>query len=117
MTYNGLIVQVIISQCLSEGHDVFGLIRDTNKVDALHKMGITPVLGTLENNEILTQYAESCEAVINAANSDHRNSIDAFISALRGTGKTFIHTSGSSVIGDDALGEYESDQIYSDEEV
>lgn len=100
---------------VNEGHEVFGLIRDTNKIDALQKIGIIPLLGTLESQEVLIENAKICDAVINAANSDHRDSVETFIAALRGTGKTFIHTSGSSVIGDDAQGEYESDQVYSDD--
>ncbi|MBT2760342.1 NAD-dependent epimerase/dehydratase family protein [Paenibacillus sp. ISL-20] len=35
--------------------------------------------------------------------------------ALRGTGKSFVYTSGSSVVGDDARGDRLSDQIYDEE--
>jgi hypothetical protein len=44
--------------------------------------------------------------MIHTADSGHRQVIDTFISALRGSGKPFVHTSGSGVIGDDANGEY-----------
>ena len=46
---------------------------------------------------------------------DHRVAIETIIETLHGTGKTFIHTSGSSVVGDDAEGDYASDQTYSDD--
>lgn len=81
----------------------------------MRNIGIEQVFGTLEDKSILAQCAQSSDAVINTANSDHRESIEIIIEALCGTGKTFIHTSSSSVVGDDALGEYEDDKIYSDD--
>ena len=111
----GYIGGSIAKTLVDEGHDVLGLLRNSDKADALRKIGITPALGTLEDKVALIQYAQSSDAVINAASSDYRGTIETFIEALRGTGKTLIHTSGSSVIGDDALGEYESDKIYSDD--
>ncbi|WP_234973075.1 NAD-dependent epimerase/dehydratase family protein [Paenibacillus vortex] len=41
--------------------------------------------------------------------------METFISALRGSGKPFLHTSGSSVVGDDARGDAVSEQIYDEE--
>jgi hypothetical protein len=34
---------------------------------------------------------------------------------LLGSGKPLLHTSGSSVLGDDARGDYESNKIYNEE--
>jgi nucleoside-diphosphate-sugar epimerase len=107
----GSIAKVLVDQ----GYIVLGLVRNNNKINALRNIGVEPVLGTLEDKSILVQCAQSSDAVINAANSDHRDSIETIIEALCGTGKTFVHTSGSSVVGDDALGEYEDDKIYSDD--
>lgn len=112
---NGYIGGSVAKTLVNKGHDVFGLVRDPNKMDALRDIGIKPVLGTLEDADLLAEAARSSDAVINAANADHRGAVEAFLESLCGTGKTFIHTSGSSVIGDDAKGEYESDQIYADD--
>ena len=111
----GYIGGSIAKTLMAKGYEVFGLSRNSDKMEALSKMGIKPVLGTLEDKKILVQTVQSSDAVINAADSDHRQGIETIIEALRGTGKTFIHTSGSSVIGDDALGEYESPKIYNDD--
>jgi len=97
------------------GHEVTGLIRDPAKRDALQALGITPVLGTLDDSYILTQQAQAADAVVHTADSDHRASVETFINALRGSGKPFIHTSGSSVVGDDARGAYEREAIFTDE--
>ena len=42
---------------------------------------------------------------MNAANAGHRGAAEAMVAALAGSGKTFIHTSGSSIIGTRARGE------------
>ena len=97
------------------GHEVTGLIRDPAKRDALQALGITPVLGTLDDSYILTQQAQAADAVVHTADSDHRASVETFINALRGSGKPFIHTSGSSVVGDDARGAYEREAIFTEE--
>lgn len=97
------------------GHEVTGLIRDPAKREALQALGITPVLGTLDDTYILTQQAQAADAVVHTADSDHRASVETFINALRGSGKPFIHTSGSSVVGDDARGAYEREAIFTDE--
>ncbi|MGG4094586.1 MULTISPECIES: NAD-dependent epimerase/dehydratase family protein [Paenibacillus] len=100
---------------LDAGHTVYGLVRNRDKIDALQELGITPVLGTLEDTETLTQYAQMSDAVIHTADSDHRLAVETFIEALRGSGKPFLHTSGSSVVGDDARGDSVSERIYDEE--
>jgi nucleoside-diphosphate-sugar epimerase len=52
--------------------------------------------------------------VINAASSDHRGAVEALIAALTGSGKTFIHSSGSSIVADLAMGE-PSERIFDEE--
>ena len=101
---------------VDEGYNVYGLVRDIKKVDSLSNLGIKPVLGTLEDKEVLSEYAKKSDVVINAADSDHRLSVDTFINALRDTGKVFLHTSGSSVIGDDAEGQYLSKHVFKDDD-
>ncbi|MFG5864154.1 NAD-dependent epimerase/dehydratase family protein [Metapseudomonas sp. CR1201] len=112
---SGYIGSSVAKYLVDANHEVTGLIRDPSKRDALQALGITPILGTLDDAYILTRQAEAADAVVHTANSDHRASVETFIKALRGTGKVFIHTSGSSVVGDDARGAYERDAIFTDE--
>ncbi|MDQ0088906.1 nucleoside-diphosphate-sugar epimerase [Paenibacillus anaericanus] len=107
----GSVAKVLIDA----GHDIYGLVRDPKKVDAIKQIGIEPVLGTLEDIEVLTKYAKLSDAVIHTADSDHKEAVETFISALRGTGKAFLHTSGSSVVGDDVRGDSKSEDIYNEE--
>ncbi len=101
---------------VDEGYEVYGLVRNKEKMAQIANLGIKPVSGTLEDANILTEYANMVDVVINAADSDHKFSVKTFIQALKGTGKAFLHTSGSSVIGDDAQGQYKNKQIYKDDD-
>jgi nucleoside-diphosphate-sugar epimerase len=49
--------------------------------------------------------ARGADAVVNAASSDDRPAIDALLRALSGSGKALLHTSGSSIVADQANGE------------
>ncbi|EEI92804.1 NAD dependent epimerase/dehydratase family protein [Sphingobacterium spiritivorum ATCC 33300] len=111
----GYIGSSVATHLIKQGHEVFGLVRDKGKTDNVKALGIVPAIGTLEDRELLTGYAQETDAVINTANSDHRLAVDTFIAALAGTGKTFIHTSGSSVVGDDVMGNAENPQLYNEE--
>lgn len=97
------------------GHDVRGLIRQPEKAQALREYGITPVLGSLDDASLLAEEAKTADAVIHAAHSDHLASVETFLDALKGSGKAFLHTSGSSVVGDDARGAYERPEIFADD--
>jgi nucleoside-diphosphate-sugar epimerase len=108
----GYIGGSVAQQLLAEGHAVRGLLRDRARADALAASGIQPVLGDLDDSALLAHEAAQADAVINAASSDHRPSIDALLHALRGSGKVFVHTSGTSVIGDDAQGDRLSDRVF-----
>jgi nucleoside-diphosphate-sugar epimerase len=71
-------------------------------------------MGTLDDAALLADAARAADAVINAASSDHRGCLEALISALMGSGKPLIHTSGSSVIGDHVKGNKASSRVFSD---
>ncbi len=111
----GYIGGSVATRLLAEGHSIRGLVRKPGLADALQARGITPVLGDLDNAALLTAEAQRTDAVINAASSDHRASVEALLQGLRGSGKAFIHTSGSSVIGDDVGGDVLSPNIFEED--
>lgn len=86
------------------GHEVRGLARSDAAAAKLGAIGIEPVIGTLAELDRLAAAARETDAVVNMANADDPYPATAFIAALAGSGKTLIHTSGSSIVGDKAEG-------------
>lgn len=111
----GFIGGSVAHRLLEAGHRVRGLVRSPERAEQLAARRIAPVLGTLDDAQLLLTEARRADAVINAANADHRASVVSLIKGLEGTGKPFIHTSGSSVVGDDAEGETASDSIFDED--
>ncbi|WP_434695950.1 NAD-dependent epimerase/dehydratase family protein [Pseudomonas sp. Z1-14] len=107
----GFIGGSIATGLVRAGHQVTGLVRNAEQADELSALGITPVIGTLEDSALLIKQARAADAVVNAASSDHRGAAGALVEALKGSNKVLLHTSGSSIVGD-ASGGRASDDIY-----
>jgi nucleoside-diphosphate-sugar epimerase len=101
---------------VAAGHQVTGLIRKPEQADALRQLGINPMIGTLDDRDLLVREARQADAVINAASSDHRGAVEALIEGLVDSGKVFLHTSGSSIVGD-ASGGQGSDKVYAEDQL
>lgn len=112
---SGFVGGTVARRLLAAGYSVRGLIRDASKAERLKALGIEPVIGSLEDRSLLTREAQSSEGVIHAADSDHLSAIESLVEGLRGSGKPLLHTSGSSVIGDDALGDHVSESIFDED--
>lgn len=108
---SGYIGGSIATALVSAGHKVMGLCRSTDKAELLRQKDIEPILGTLNDEQLLFQSARSADAVINAADADNPFVGEVLLRALEGSGKKLIHTSGSSIVGDRAAGEF-SDRIF-----
>ncbi|WP_434708431.1 NAD-dependent epimerase/dehydratase family protein [Pseudomonas sp. R1-1] len=107
----GFIGGSIATGLVQAGHQVTGLVRSAEQAAELKALGISAVVGTLDDQALLAEQARAADAVINAASSDHRGAVEALLDALRGSNKVFLHTSGSSIVGD-ASGGKSSDVIY-----
>lgn len=111
----GYIGGSIAARLVAEGHSVRGLVRDRAKADLLSACGIHPVLGSLDDEEVLAREASEADGVVNAANADHLPSLQVMLGAMERSGKPLVHTSGSSVIGDDARGNRLSEAIFDED--
>ncbi|MEI4521183.1 NAD-dependent epimerase/dehydratase family protein [Pseudomonas sp. CCNWLW23] len=107
----GFIGGSIATGLVQAGHNITGLVRSAEQAGELKALGMNAVIGTLDDSQLLAQQARAADAVINAASSDHRGAVEALLGALRGSNKVFLHTSGSSIVGD-ASGGKSSDDIY-----
>jgi nucleoside-diphosphate-sugar epimerase len=108
---NGFIGGSVASALIANGDKVRGLVRSRDKADEVAAFGVAPVIGSLDDTDMLRAEAAAADAVVNAASSDHRGAVETFIAALAGSGKPFIHSSGSSIVADMAMGE-PSDRIF-----
>lgn len=97
------------------GHEVSGLVRSAAKLPLLKERGIEPVLGTLEDADILARAADAADAVIHTASADHPGSVVTLVSTLERTGKTLMYTTGSGIVADSAAGEYAGSVVLTDD--
>src|SRR5262245_597197 len=111
---SGYIGGSIAVALIEQGHDVSGLVRSAGSAQAGKPFGIEPIPGAREDVEVLADAAARSDIVINAANADHEGAARALLQALEGSGKTFIHTSGSSIVGTPSAGE-RVDAIFDEE--
>ncbi|MDR5838646.1 NAD-dependent epimerase/dehydratase family protein [Caballeronia sp. LZ034LL] len=112
----GFIGGSIAAGLARDGHRVRGLIRRAEQAGDLKQLGIEPVIGSLDDVALLAAEAQTADAVINAASSDHRGAVEALLGALEGSNKPFLHTSGSSIVGDASGGEA-SERIYTEDDL
>ncbi|MEQ1611800.1 MAG: NmrA family NAD(P)-binding protein, partial [Hyphomicrobiaceae bacterium] len=111
----GYIGGSVAAALVERGHLVRGLVRSPDKAAHLAERGVTPVLGDLGNCDLLTSEARASDGVINTANADHSGAVEALIAGLGGSNKPLVHTSGSSIVGDDARGMFRTDAIFDEE--
>ena len=102
---NGYIGGAVAVALIGAGHRIRGLVRSTAKAELVAAHGIETVVGSLDDAALLQNEARAADAVINAASSDHRGAVEALIAALSDSGKPFIHSSGTSIVADLAMGE------------
>jgi nucleoside-diphosphate-sugar epimerase len=103
----GFIGTVVVEKLLAQGHKVTGLARNDAGARRLQSRKVTPLQGSLQDRDILIEAAQETDGVIHlgfgqgpeAIETDRQN-IEAFLTALSGSNKPFIYTSGSMVTGD-----------------
>lgn len=101
---SGYIGGSVAAAMVAAGHNVSGLVRAQEAAAQVRALGVDPVHGTLDDIDTLRLAASQSDAVINAASADHEASALAMLESLEGTGKIFIHTSGSSIVGTQSAG-------------
>ena len=102
---NGFIGGAVAAALIAAGHKVRGLVRNKAKAGAVAAHDIQAVVGSLDDAALLQAEAHAADAVVNAASSDHRGAVEALIAGQIGSGKPLLHTSGSSIVADLAMGE------------
>lgn len=102
----GYIGSAIAQVLQTAGHTVTGLARSEAATQKLETLGVRPLPGDLHQPQTLAQAAQHADAVIHAASTGdeqmantERLAVNAFLDNLVGTGKPFIYTTGTWLLG------------------
>ena len=101
---SGYIGGTVADSLIKAGHSVAALARTEDTAARLRAHGIETVRGDLSSHSVVRNAARTADAVINCANADDPFVVAAVVEGLAGSGKAFLHTSGSSIVGDKAAG-------------
>ncbi|KAG0359299.1 hypothetical protein BGX24_005796, partial [Mortierella sp. AD032] len=102
------------------------LIRSQEKADKdIRPQGIEPVIASLDDVNLIENESANADIVINFADADHLTSVQAILRGLSRRPRweegrrrpILIHTSGTGVLLDGAMGQFASDTIYYDNDV
>ncbi|THH08289.1 hypothetical protein EW146_g9044 [Bondarzewia mesenterica] len=116
----GSVLQRLLSHPKSETFQITALVRNEEKAKKLQSIGIKTVIASLDDLDQLADLAAAANVVIQTANADHLPAAKAILSGIRqrhektGEVPIFIHTSGTGVLADDAVGDKITDTIYHD---
>jgi len=84
-----------------EKYTISALVRNKDQAEKLKELGVTPILGSLDDTELLVEAAKNADAVVNTADADHLSSVQALLKGLKAKQDkraVLLHTSGSALI-------------------
>ena len=108
---SGYVGSAVVQELLLASHDVLGMVRSENSAKKLIELGAQPHYGDLYDFETIKAGAPDCDAVIHTARNrdfsnytehceNDRHVIEALASALSGTSKPLVVTSGVGLMND-----------------
>ncbi|KAI0789841.1 NAD(P)-binding protein [Abortiporus biennis] len=117
----GSILARLLAPQYKQDLDISALLRSNNKAGIFQsKFGVHPVIGSLDDEEILAQAASQAHIVINTANCDDLKAAKAILRGLKKRHETngdiplLIHTSGTGTLTANDKGLTMTPQIYDD---
>ncbi|KAI1770633.1 NAD(P)-binding protein [Hypoxylon cercidicola] len=116
----GFIGWNVLELLAKENYVVTGYVRRQEHANQIKTTGATDtVLGDLNDKALITKHALSHDIIIHTATADHLPSVEAILDAVqqradKGLSTIYIHTSGTSVLDDGAVGSHKSDKVYHD---
>jgi nucleoside-diphosphate-sugar epimerase len=107
---SGYVGSVVSEKAVKAGHTVLGLARSESSATKLKQLGVTPILGTLQDLDLLTKTGKDADAVLHLGFVHEFDrpyeeliaidiaAIDAMAKGLLNTNKPLIMTSGTGVV-------------------
>ncbi|KAG0012490.1 hypothetical protein BGZ82_002580 [Podila clonocystis] len=116
---------LLLQESAKSRHTFRALVRSPEKAEDIRSLGVEPVLGSLDDSQLLEKEAAHADIVLSFANSDHLGSVQAILKGLQHRPRPengrkrpiLIHTSGTGVLLDGAYGSHASQTIYYDNDV
>src|SRR4051794_30377572 len=102
----GFIGSHVLTELLDHGHEVTALVHDDANAETISAKGATPVVVDLFDRPAVVSPLSAADAAIHTASPGDATSadldsavVDAAIEAFAGTGKPYLHISGTWVYG------------------
>ena len=106
---SGWLGSVVASELVGTGHSVVGLVRSKQKGEALAAIGVTPMVGSLSDLDVLRQGAEAADGIIHTAfgldfskmeelSREDRIAIETFGEVFAGSDRSIVVTSGIALL-------------------
>jgi nucleoside-diphosphate-sugar epimerase len=103
----GYVGGAVAERLMQAGHDVAALARSDAAAERVYGAGMQPVRGGLADVQVLADACAAADAVVHCAIEGSRDAVlldravvETVLEALEGTGKPFVYTSGTAVVGD-----------------
>ncbi|KAF7424397.1 hypothetical protein PC9H_009704 [Pleurotus ostreatus] len=116
----GAVLTKLLEHPKANDFHITALVRSTEKAEKLKSVGVTPVIGSLDDTDLVHKLSLDSDIVISMANADHAPSVQAMLSGQKerfektGERPILIHTSGTGVLSDNAEGLYRTETIWND---
>ncbi|VDB91439.1 unnamed protein product [Peniophora sp. CBMAI 1063] len=99
-------------------YSITALVRNVEKAKRLETFGVKTLLGNLDDSDKIQQAAADADIIIHTASADHEGAAKAILAGAKarfektGVAPVYIHTSGTGVCSDNALGtHYDSEKL------
>jgi len=116
---SGYIGSHVTARLAAAGHEVTGIARSAEAAAKVAAAGGRPCIGDVMDHASLLARAQDADATIFAAQltqEEEYETVDRLLTGLKGSGKTFIFTSGTGVLGQRTMGEWSEDTFAEDDE-
>lgn len=115
----GFIGWNVVDRLVSENYKVTGLVRRAAHGQQLQLSGAQFIISDLDDSVTIKTQTIQHDIIFHTATAVYLPSVEAILAgvaerAKQGKSTIFIHTSGTSVLNDNANGEFEGDKSYHD---
>ncbi len=101
----GEVLFALLNQSTND-YTISALVRNEEQAKKMKELGVTPVIGTLDDSDLLFQMAKSSDAVVHCASAEHLPAIQSLVHGLKAKNDeraVFLHTSGIGVLSHDPV--------------